>query len=69
MKNPSLFARAGVAAGLLAGVSATAFAAEYANVISASPVTRTVAVPRQSCADVERVVQQRPSGAGALVGA
>ena len=44
-------------------------AAEYANVISATPVTGSVAAPRQECAEGERVVQPQPSGAGAVIGA
>jgi uncharacterized protein YcfJ len=53
----------------LLGGAGVASAAEYANVISATPVTGSVPVPRQACADTERVVQQPTSGAGALVGA
>ena len=59
---------AAAAAALLGGAGA-ASAAEYANVISATPVTGSVPVPRQACADSERIVQQQPSGAGALIGA
>ena len=59
---------AAAAAALLGGAGA-ASAAEYANVVSATPVTGSVAVPRQACADVERTVQPQPSGAGALIGA
>jgi len=55
------------AAGLW-GVQA-ARAAEYATVISSTPVTATVSVPRQVCSDSQEVVQQRPSGAGAVIGA
>ena len=61
--------RAAVAAGLLGAGCVTANAADYATVISATPVTSSVAVPQQSCVDVERVVQPRPTGAGALIGA
>jgi uncharacterized protein YcfJ len=57
------------AAVALLGASGLARAAEYATVISATPVTSSVAVPRQQCADVQRVVQPQPSGGGALVGA
>ena len=53
----------------LAGAALAAHAAEYAQVVSATPVTSTVAVPRQECADVPQVVQQQPSGGGALIGA
>jgi uncharacterized protein YcfJ len=57
------------AAAALFGGAGLANAAEYANVISATPVTGSVPVPRQACADTQQVVQQQPSGAGALVGA
>ncbi len=60
-------AAAGVAA--LFGVSANASAAEYARVVSSTPVSSSVAVPRQECAEVQQIVQQQPSGAGALIGA
>jgi len=61
--------RAAFAAALFGGSPLGAFAADYADVLSATPVTSTVAVPRQSCIDGERYVQPRPSGAGALIGA
>lgn len=57
------------AAVTLLGGAGLANAAEYANVISATPVTGSVPVPRQACADGERIVQQQPSGAGAVIGA
>ncbi len=57
------------AAAALIGASGAASAAQYADVVSATPVMGSVAVPRQACADVERVVQPQPSGAGALIGA
>jgi len=44
-------------------------AAEYANVVSATPVTRSFPVARQQCVDSQRVVPSQPSGGGALVGA
>jgi uncharacterized protein YcfJ len=71
MKNTSktaLAARLGLPA-LLMAASATALAAEYGTVISSTPVTAQVAVPQQECWDEQQVVQQRSSGAGALVGA
>ena len=61
-------ARTAAIAGL-AGAALAAQAAEYAQVVSATPVTSEVAVPRQECADVPQVVQQQPSGGGALIGA
>ncbi len=57
-----------VASAALLGATA-ANAAQYANVVSATPVTNSVAVPRQDCVQSERLVQQPTSGAGALVGA
>jgi uncharacterized protein YcfJ len=59
---------AAAAAGML-GVSASANAAEYARVVSATPVSESVAVPRQECVNGEQVVPQAPSGAGAAIGA
>ena len=53
----------------LLGAAASAGAAEYATVISAAPVTGSVAAPRHDCVRGEQIVQQPPSGAGALVGA
>ena len=69
--NTILSTRAVAAASLAAlfGIAADANAAEYARVVSSSPVSSTVAVPRQECAEVQQVVQQQPSGAGALIGA
>ena len=64
--STSLAAAAAVA---LLGASASAGAAEYARVISATPVTSSVAVPRQECVRGEQLVQQQPSGAGAVIGA
>jgi len=68
MNTMKISACAAAAAALL-GSAGVASAAEYANVISATPVTGSVPVQRQACADSERIVQQQPSGAGALVGA
>jgi uncharacterized protein YcfJ len=65
--HSSAVAAASVAA--VFGLAATASAAEYAKVVSATPVSSSVAVPRQECAEVQQVVQQQPSGAGALIGA
>ena len=60
---------AAAASAALLGAAATASAAEYANVVSATPITGSVAAPRQDCFQGEQVVQQQPSGAGALIGA
>jgi uncharacterized protein YcfJ len=51
------------------GHAGIASAAEFATVISATPVSGSVTVPRQECAEGQQVVQQPPTGAGALVGA
>lgn len=66
------FPTSAVAAASLAavfGLAANASAAEYARVVSSTPVSSSVAVPRQECAEVQQIVQQQPSGAGALIGA
>ena len=68
MNSVKLSAVAVAAAGLF-GAAASAQAAQYANVISSTPVQGSVAVPRQDCVQGERLVQQQPSGAGALIGA
>lgn len=49
--------------------SLAAQAAEFATVVSSTPVIVSVPVPRQQCSDSQQLVQQRSSGAGALVGA
>ena len=53
----------------LFGGTAVANAAEYAHVVSATPITQSVAVPRQECFQSEQLVQQQPSGAGVVIGA
>ena len=53
----------------LLGAAGAAQAADYANVVSATPVTGSFPVARQQCADGQRVVPSQPSGGGALVGA
>ena len=60
---------AAAASAALLGAYSTARAADYANVVSATPVTTSVAVPRQDCVQSEQLVQAPPSGAGALIGA
>ena len=54
---------------MLAATGSAAFATEYGTVISSTPVTRQVTVPRQQCADQPGYVQAPPSGGGAVVGA
>ena len=44
-------------------------ATEYAEVVSATPVTVAVATPRQVCRNEAQIVQPGPSGAGAVIGA
>jgi uncharacterized protein YcfJ len=47
----------------------SAHAVEYGAVVSATPVIASVPVARQVCSEGQQIVQQRPSGAGALIGA
>ena len=68
MKTFKFCALAAAAASVL-GAAGMAEAAQYATVISATPVTGPVPVPRQACTDGEQIVQPAPSGAGALIGA
>ncbi len=63
----SAVAAASVAA--VFGLASNASAAEYARVVSSTPVSSSVSVQRQECAQVQQIVQQQPSGAGALIGA
>ena len=69
MNTPLKSTALAAAAAALLGATGLAHAAEYATVISATPVTNSVTVPRQQCADVQRLVQPQPSGGGALIGA
>jgi uncharacterized protein YcfJ len=57
------------AAVALLGAAGLARAADYANVVSATPVTAAVPAPRQQCVDEARYVPPQPSGGGALIGA
>jgi uncharacterized protein YcfJ len=52
-----------------AGAAPAAFAADYATVISSTPVTASVPVRQQMCSDSQQIVQPAPSGAGAVIGA
>ena len=60
---------------IAAAVAAASFAplasqaAEYANVISSTPVVQQVNVPQRVCSQEQALVGARPSGAGALIGA
>jgi len=58
-----------VAAASAAIATPSAFAADYATVVSSTPVTAQVPVRRQVCNDTQQYVQQAPSGAGAVIGA
>jgi uncharacterized protein YcfJ len=58
-----------VAAAALLGAATAANAAEYARVVSATPITEAITVPRQECVQGQQLVQQPPSGAGAVIGA
>jgi uncharacterized protein YcfJ len=69
MNTKSKTALAAAASAVLLAAYTTASASDYANVVSATPVTTSVAVPRQDCVQSERLVQAPPSGAGALIGA
>ena len=44
-------------------------AVEYATVVSSTPVIASVPVSRQQCSEGSQIVQQQPSGAGAVIGA
>lgn len=68
MNASKITALAALAATFAAGTGA-ARAADYASVVSSTPVLSSVASPRQECFDVPLVVQQQPSGGGALIGA
>ena len=50
-------------------LTVAAQATDYATVVSSTPVTAAVPVPRQVCSDARQFVQQQPSGAGSLIGA
>jgi uncharacterized protein YcfJ len=69
MKNAKTTGLVAAAALALLGASGAASAAEYATVVSSTPVTGSVTVPRQDCVQGEQLVQQPPSVAGALIGA
>ena len=71
MKTPSSLRWTPLAAAF-AGILVTGAAQaqdEQGRVLSSTPVIQQVAVPRQVCSDEQVVVQERKSGAGALLGA
>ena len=51
------------------GASVASHAAEYATVVSSTPVVVSVPVVRRVCADEQQLVQPRQTGAGAVLGA
>ncbi len=53
----------------LAALAAGASAQEMGRVLSATPITEQVAIPRQVCSNDAVYTEQQPSGAGALLGA
>jgi uncharacterized protein YcfJ len=65
MKKAVLFS----AIGLLASAGPVFAIEEVGRVISSTPVTQQIAVPRQVCNNQPMVVQQPNSGAGAVLGA
>jgi uncharacterized protein YcfJ len=69
MKTMLKTSLATAASAALLGVAGPAAAVEYARVVSATPVSSSVAAPRQECTETAQVVQQAPSGAGAMIGA
>ena len=69
MKLPLKSTALAVSALALLGAAGAAQAVEYANVVSATPVTGSFPVPRQQCAEGTQVVPAQPSGGGALIGA
>jgi uncharacterized protein YcfJ len=56
-------------AATLAALTGQALATEYGTVVTATPITAQVPVPQTQCVDQQQLVQQPPSGGGALVGA
>ena len=71
MRDPHLARTAALTAAFATtlGGPLAARAAELASVVSSTPVTASVPVARQVCNDGQQLVQQRPSGAGAVIGA
>lgn len=60
--------RAAVAGGALLGAAAASQAAEYATVVSSTPVTAPVSVTQRMCANETQVVPAQQTGAGAVLG-
>ena len=53
----------------LAAAAGTGFAQEFGRVLSSSPITQQIGVPRQICSTEQVLVAQPKSGAGAALGA
>ena len=53
----------------LAAICSTGFAQEVGRVLSSTPITQQIAVPRQVCSTEQVAVAQPKSGAGAIMGA
>jgi len=53
----------------LAAICSTGFAQEVGRVLSSTPITQQIAVPRQVCSNEQVAVAQPKSGAGAIMGA
>ncbi|HEY8907645.1 MAG TPA: hypothetical protein VIM63_16590 [Rhodoferax sp.] len=53
----------------MAAASSTGFAQEVGRVLSSTPITQQVGMPRQVCSTEQVAVAQRKSGAGAALGA
>ena len=66
MKVKTTLAAALAAAAL---VPLAAHATEMARVVSATPITASVAVPNRVCSEEQQLIGARPSGAGAVIGA
>ena len=58
---------AGLAAAALLPLAA--HAADFATVVSSTPVVASVAVPRRVCNEAQQSIPPQPSGAGAVIGA
>ncbi len=69
MKNSFKYAGLAAAAATTALLPLASQAAEYATVISATPITSQIGVPRRVCSDERQYVQPQSSGAGAVIGA
>lgn len=72
MQHPPGCTATAIATAALLGSALSPLAAratEYADVVSATPVTVPVATPRQVCRNEAQIVQPGPSGAGAVIGA